>query len=523
MLDTEGVLLDNESDRTTTRRPRVRDVDDFDIVRDEDEQGFSRSTWLWIGIVALVALFAFGVGAAWMLLNSRLGDTPPATPNPVVALPSPTLTPTLTATVLPTETLTVTPTVTVSPPPTPTPTSGVACGIAVADLFAPLHDEQQFGCPTDQGAIIWAAWQPFQRGRMLWRSDTDQAYAFFPGGQWFPIQDRWDGSPTADRGAPPPGLLAPERGFGYVWSRNDELFLALGWATDREKGFCALVQTFERGFMLYSINIPSCTPDNLYNHATAADWTPLLILAPESARRAGGPIPVPPPTVQAAVASPDELTRPLAHGVVLAPRLTAIELDARFDDWPGGWQAITAIVQGLVHHTGPADLAADFQAGWNDTGLLLAVRVTDDVYRPGPNGTNLWRGDGIEVHFDRRLADDFTRTIADADDYQIGIAFDRQLRALRAYRWLPFALEGNLSLPGAVRAVEGGYHVEVLIPWHVFQVDPAAGLAGQVFGFNISINDNDGPRPDQQTVLSFSPARTTHDNPAEWATLRLLP
>mgnify|MGYP005840634531 CR=1 FL=1 len=515
------------------------EVDDFDIVRDEDEVSRPRSTWLWIGLVGLVALFAFGVGAAWMMLNSRLGDAPQtlpgaATPNPLVALASATPiftdTAVITATVQATATGTVTPTP--SPSPMPTPTPGVACGIPVADLFVALYDELQYGCPTDPGAIVWAAWQPFQFGRLLWRSDTDRAYAFLPGDQWFPIVDRWDGSPAANRGAPPPGLLTPERGFGYVWSRNDELFQALGWATDREKGFCALVQTFERGFMLYSLNIPSCTPENLYNHATAGDWSPLLILAPESARRAGSILPVPPQTntgQDPAQIGQTTLTRPPAHGLVLASQLGNITLDAQFDDWPTAWQPLTAIVQGLVHHTGPTDLSADFQAAWNERGLLLAVRVQDDIYRPGPGGTNLWRGDGIEVHFDRRLADDFTRSVADSDDYQIGIAFDPALRAIRAYRWLPFAREGNLNLSGAVRSVGGSYHVEVIIPWQVFELDPTTELPrtgttnAYLFGFNISINDNDGPRPDQETVLSFSPARTSHDNPTEWATLRLLP
>jgi hypothetical protein len=41
------------------------------------------------------------------------------------------------------------------------------------------------------------------------------------------------------------------------------------------------------------------------------------------------------------------------------------------------------------------------------------------------------------------------------------------------------------------------------------------------FGFNVSVNDNDGDVPAQQTVISSSPARTTYNNPTEWGTLAL--
>lgn len=502
------------------------EVDDFDIVRDEDEQAASRSTWMWVGIVALVGVFAFGVGAAVMVINSRLGDSP--SPTAIAGIPTgeatetpePEAASTVTATLTLTATLTAT--LTVTPTETPTSTPMPECPIPVADSFAALYDQGLFGCARGAEAIVWAAWQPFQRGSMLWRSDNDQAYVFLPAGQWFPIQDRWDGGASVDRGAPPPGLFIPERGFGYVWSRSDDLFNSLGWATDREKGFCAAIQVYETGFMLVSSRVPNCTAEGLYNHASAEDWSPLLVYAPDSARRQGSLAPATPIPIAAAL--PNEgLTRPAAQGLVHAPWLTGITLDADFGDWPGAWQPISAIVHGIQHYSGPDDLAADFQLGWNESGLLFAVRVTDDVYRPGPGGSNLWRGDSIEIHFDRRLAEDFTRPLADADDYQIGIAFDRDLTSLRGYRWLPFALETAFTPSGAVHATSTGYHVEVMIPWQLLEETRGGALADEVFGFNISISDNDDNRPEQQTVLSFSPARTTHDNPTEWATLRLLP
>lgn len=69
------------------------------------------------------------------------------------------------------------------------------------------------------------------------------------------------------RGTPPAGLLAPQRGFGYVWSTNDNVFAQLGWARQEELGFCALLQSFERGFIIISSSANSCTAEGLYNRA----------------------------------------------------------------------------------------------------------------------------------------------------------------------------------------------------------------------------------------------------------------
>jgi hypothetical protein len=107
---------------------------------------------------------------------------------------------------------------------------------------------------------------------MFWRRDTDRAFILSNAGIYSPIVERWDGGPSPERGEPPPGYLAPERGFGAVWARSDEIFNILGWATAPEKGFCARIQDFEYGSLVESDPIANCTPENLYNHASAGDW-----------------------------------------------------------------------------------------------------------------------------------------------------------------------------------------------------------------------------------------------------------
>ena len=514
----------------------MSEEEDFDIVPDDEGTG-PRSTWLWVSIIAVVALFAFGVGAAFMILSNRMGPgVPTATPDLAVVSPTQVAAITGTVTVTPSVTITVsrtptaTPTLTVTPSPTATATP--TCTQQVEPLFAQLYDQTQLGCATSSPNIVWAAFQPFERGSMLWRSDRDTSYVFYSSGTWFPVEQGWDGGPSLDRGAPPPGLQAPQRGFGWVWSHDNEIFNGLGWARDQEKGFCALVQEYERGYILRSSEVPTCTAENLYNYAAGGELMPLLYVAVSNgqwrnvpaAPSAPPPAATPVPTQPQQGGSPPATNtmRPAPNGVFDARNATGYTIDGNFDEWPAAWIPMNAIILGADRHSGPGDLSANFQVGWNANGMVLAIRVNDDIYRAGPLGSNLWQGDSIEVQFDRELAEDFSATLADADDYQLGMAFDSNITAVRAYLWLPFEREQELALPHAITLSEQGYQLEVMIPWYVFDLSGSPST-DRGYGFNISVNDNDSETNAQETVLSASPARTTHDNPTEWATIRFLP
>jgi hypothetical protein len=104
---------------------------------------------------------------------------------------------------------------------------------------------------------------------MLWRSDSDWAYAFnWQGGtdqnagSWTTGGDawKWDGSFPDGRGlTPPPGLFEPIRGFGFVWfTKLGGQASQVGWATDIEKGFCANLQPFEHGFIFHLSAVEQC-------------------------------------------------------------------------------------------------------------------------------------------------------------------------------------------------------------------------------------------------------------------------
>lgn len=257
--------------------------DDFDILGPSAPSSLRRQIPLWVwGLIVLgVALLAFAAGMAFSTLSTRLGTDHRPTQTPIAAAqPSPTrpLTATVTALVTPPSTPTIsvmTPTAKATVPVTPT--TATACAQPVNSQLVAIYHQNELGCASDSGAVVWAAWEPFERGYMLWRSDTDRAYAFFNNGTWRTIDERWDNKEIASRGDPPAGLQAPIRGFGYAWGLRDDLFNNLGWAKSEEKGVCALIQSFQGGFILQSDTVEFCK-EQLYNQARAPEWT-LLIMA----------------------------------------------------------------------------------------------------------------------------------------------------------------------------------------------------------------------------------------------------
>jgi hypothetical protein len=201
--------------------------------------------------------------------------------------PSPAPTATRTPSTTPTAARTPSPTPSATWTPSPTPSPTRACVIATDPALAPAWEMGSLGCPTASSAVVWSAWQPFERGSMFWRNDLDWTYALdwqngtnSAQGNWATGGDawKWDGSFPNGRGlTPPAGRIEPVRGFGFVWfDKLGGSASAVGWATAQEKGFCATIQTFARGVIFRSTPMPSCQ-DQLFNWATDPSFPPLFV------------------------------------------------------------------------------------------------------------------------------------------------------------------------------------------------------------------------------------------------------
>jgi hypothetical protein len=271
-----------------------------DWIRDSEEPASGplaglRGPYVLAGALAGLALIVLALAAvlAYPQISARLGITqrpsaawvPPTVTDPQPAGPtgSPLATHSAsgTATPAPAETPTAAEPSASPSQAAPVPTATPVCPLGADGQLYDLYSSDLLGCATTTADTVWSAWQPFEGGYLLWRDDTDTVYALYgsDSGSWLEIADTWDGSTLPDRGDAPAGRQAPIRGFGHVWATSDEIFQNLGWATDQEKGFCATVQRFEKGFLLRSSAVESCTPNGLFNHARTAGWAPISLAA----------------------------------------------------------------------------------------------------------------------------------------------------------------------------------------------------------------------------------------------------
>ncbi len=241
--------------------------------------------------LGLLAAGAVGVLAVILLLTRVLGGgerpagstpfvapslTPSATPAPTdtpTAEPTETRTPTATATstrpVAPTATRTkvavltrIRPT-TVLPPvlratstptskPTSKPTSApTPCKIAAYTQFVNAQQAGRLGCATETVRDIMTSWQPFERGAMIWRSDTLEIYVLTGDDKWQAYADKWrDGMTTsacAEAAQLSPALI---HGFSATWCTEPGVREALGNPLAGETSWVGKAQPFSAAWIL---------------------------------------------------------------------------------------------------------------------------------------------------------------------------------------------------------------------------------------------------------------------------------
>jgi hypothetical protein len=102
-------------------------------------------------------------------------------------------------------------------------------------------------CPLTRDHVQ-GAYQSFEHGHMIWRSDKGEIYVLYDDGRYEDYEDTWqEGDPVDIPGTPPPGLFVPVRGFGNLYASEALLQERLGWATATEMGYLMTVETIPGG------------------------------------------------------------------------------------------------------------------------------------------------------------------------------------------------------------------------------------------------------------------------------------
>ena len=194
-----------------------------------------------------------------------------------------------------------------------------------------------------------------------------------------------------------------------------------------------------------------------------------------------------------AVASvlPAGCATPGAPVVYHVPRVEGVTIDGNVADWASGGLAVRTLIPLAGEPRPLADLDASAHLGWDDRGLLVAVRVRDDAWLENPHADMLYQGDGVELYFapsvgDPNLCQWVVAPGTDANQPQPRVKFfdHRKSEDLKARPADIRIARSRLADGDAL----GGYVLEALLPWQALAIEPAVG---RELALQLWVNDAD--------------------------------
>jgi len=240
---------------------------------------------------------------------------------------------------------------------------------------------------------------------------------------------------------------------------------------------------------------------------------------------AGTPPPPGPPVPACYVPKPPK--RPSANGGVVQAFYTGGVVPDTTDGNLIGWDSplpYTAnhLVFKSSNYSVPSTFSVTYELKWDASNLYLAARVVDPNYVQEATGANLYKGDSIDILFDRDPAEDYCHRYLGEDDYQLGISggFTPPTGAT-AHLWYPSSQAGDkvtVQIYAEQVSPPAGYLIVAAIPWSVLGVSPNGS---EYYGFAFGVSDNDvSGTAQQQGLWSSDPYRLLTD-PTTWGTLQI--
>jgi hypothetical protein len=115
------------------------------------------------------------------------------------------------------------------------------------DLTSALGDRL-----SPQPFLVLGSTQAFERGLMIWRSDSKDIYVLFDQGAFLTFRDTWSSgmTPLSCDSSPPEDRFQPAYGFGKVWCDDPNVQEDLGFATAVEHNYSFSLQSFDSGWLI---------------------------------------------------------------------------------------------------------------------------------------------------------------------------------------------------------------------------------------------------------------------------------
>lgn len=200
------------------------------------------------------------------------------------------------------------------------------------------------------------------------------------------------------------------------------------------------------------------------------------------------------------------------------------KIDGDLYDWDEGiLKIINYVVYGDDKHTGDLDASGTVVIGWDEDYLYMGIRVKDETYVQIADGQNIYKGDSFEILLDTHTSYDYYLSSMNWDDYQIGISPGKGNPGNdeECYIWYPTAKRGSTcEVKAAAKKSGKGYFLEMAVPWDLLDITPQAG---DLYGFAISISDNDDPGTAKQQSMVSNVSTRYFSDPTTWGDLVLKP
>jgi len=180
------------------------------------------------------------------------------------------------------------------------------------------------------------------------------------------------------------------------------------------------------------------------------------------------------------------------------PRVEGITVDGSDDDWTEQGFRVEFLTDPDGRVLPADDFDVKFRLGWDQEGLFVLALVRDDIPLEHQHLSRLWRCDCVELFVSEKVGSNNRYSLA------IASGADQMYKTLRSrtYDWRPEdQREPALTTNSASRVFEGGYAVEVLLPWKNLGIEPSPGME---MGFQFVVNDFDGNTRDAEDSLRVS-------------------
>ncbi len=218
-----------------------------------------------------------------------------------------------------------------------------------------------------------------------------------------------------------------------------------------------------------------------------------------------------------------------SHVVAVRAPAGGFTIDGNLDDWASvttAYRLIHDVHQSTVDRMGQ-DPSGVIMVAYDQLGLYIAAEIEDDIYSQLNTGTQIWRGDAVNIQLSTARPGEASST-PDQDDFQLtmtywnadGVASHAWFQGTGASTFTTAETNRPVTVAGTPPNPTGSYALEAFIPWRVFLLD---GVPSHDIVAMFAVFDNDGERtstgvPLQRTILGNVPGGHMQQ-PRTWGTL----